>query len=244
MGKFITDLYEKQCVNNERYFLDKTPRYYLIIPLLADIFPNAKFIFLFRHPIEVLSSIMQTWLDNRLFIYRNYIDLFYGPFALADGNNSLKNRSIKVCYSDIVISPGDEIKRICSYLNIKFDPQMIFNYNDIKLKGRMGDKYESNLYQNTKKDFSEKWKYNINNHYRKWFAKKYVKILGDETLVEFGTSVRETIDEIDSLPVTSKGNIKDFIYHFSSNIKLRFAIDYYKELIRVKKKGPFFFPYT
>ena len=40
-------------------FLDKTPRYYLIIPELMETFPEATFLFLVRNPLDVFSSILQ-----------------------------------------------------------------------------------------------------------------------------------------------------------------------------------------
>ena len=58
---FVLDLYQKQCQNNERYFLDKTPRYYLIIDEIIDLFPDAKFIFLFRNPVHIYASSINTW---------------------------------------------------------------------------------------------------------------------------------------------------------------------------------------
>jgi hypothetical protein len=44
-----------------RVFLDKTPRYHLIAPFLADLFPRAKFIVLTRNPLARLASMKQTW---------------------------------------------------------------------------------------------------------------------------------------------------------------------------------------
>ena len=41
---------------NSKYFLDKTPRYYEIIPELYSIFPEAKFVVLLRNPVAVLNS--------------------------------------------------------------------------------------------------------------------------------------------------------------------------------------------
>jgi hypothetical protein len=37
-------------------FLDKTPRYFLIVPELARLFPSARFILLWRNPLSVLAS--------------------------------------------------------------------------------------------------------------------------------------------------------------------------------------------
>ena len=53
--------YEKALdTSGSRYFLDKTPRYYLIIPELIQTFPKAKFIILLRNPLAVLSSMVKT----------------------------------------------------------------------------------------------------------------------------------------------------------------------------------------
>ena len=59
-------LYEKALEpSGKKYFLDKTPRYYFIIPELHRIFPKAKFIFILRNPLAVLSSILEVNLRTR-----------------------------------------------------------------------------------------------------------------------------------------------------------------------------------
>ena len=69
-----------------RYFLDKTPRYYNIIPELKELFPKARFIILFRNPLAVLNSILETWVKDdwiRLNTrYRN--DLLVAPLKLIE----------------------------------------------------------------------------------------------------------------------------------------------------------------
>ena len=52
---------------NETFFLDKTPRYYLVINELLDVFPQARFIFLIRNPLAVLGSIINTWSKQNWF---------------------------------------------------------------------------------------------------------------------------------------------------------------------------------
>jgi hypothetical protein len=76
---FVIQLYSKHCPNGESYFLDKTPRYYLIIEELAEIFPDAKFIFLFRNPVEILSSILSTWCNSSLQKVHSYTTLGESP---------------------------------------------------------------------------------------------------------------------------------------------------------------------
>ena len=42
-------------------FLEKTPKNALRVPFFARIFPDARFIFLWRDPRENIASIMQAW---------------------------------------------------------------------------------------------------------------------------------------------------------------------------------------
>lgn len=215
---FATSLYSKtQHGGSARYFLDKTPRYYLIVPFLAEVFPNAKFIFLFRNPLEVLSSILTTWLNDRLIIFNHYIDVFQGPCALSRGYNLLKDRSIAVSYGDLVRSPESELQRICSYLEISYEPSMVLSYKNIEFKGRMGDPKDIHEFKNVSINSMGKWKTTLNTHYRKWYAKRYVRFLGDKVLKDFGSSVKELTREIDSITQTRRGSFKDAFYHFFSN---------------------------
>jgi len=87
---FAKTLYEKQCLNNEKYFLDKTPRYYFIIPEIVKIFPEAKFIF-----------------------YET--DLTYGHKAIVNGYKLLKHKFF-IRYEELVLEPEKSIKSIYKYL--------------------------------------------------------------------------------------------------------------------------------
>ena len=44
--------------DGERYFLDKTPRYHLVVDEIMELFPDAKFIFLWRHPLAMAASVI------------------------------------------------------------------------------------------------------------------------------------------------------------------------------------------
>lgn len=49
--------------------LEKTPKNALRIPFLAKVFPEARFIFLYRDPRQVLSSMMEAWESGRFVTY-------------------------------------------------------------------------------------------------------------------------------------------------------------------------------
>ena len=48
------------------YYLDKTPRYSLIIERLYELLPNARYIILRRNPLSVINSYCSTWSKNDL----------------------------------------------------------------------------------------------------------------------------------------------------------------------------------
>jgi len=66
-------------------FLDKTPRYYYILPEIHEAFPEAHIIVLFRNPLAVLASILTTWVeDDWLSLHRYRDDLLEAPGRLID----------------------------------------------------------------------------------------------------------------------------------------------------------------
>lgn len=52
-------------------FLEKTPKNALRIPFLKAVFPDARFIFLYREPQQTISSLMEGWRSRRFVAYRD-----------------------------------------------------------------------------------------------------------------------------------------------------------------------------
>jgi len=49
IADFVRKLYTKASSEESIYFVDKTPIYYLVVETIIEIFPDAKFIFLWRN---------------------------------------------------------------------------------------------------------------------------------------------------------------------------------------------------
>jgi hypothetical protein len=62
-------------------FLEKTPKNALRVPFFDQIFPDARYIFLWRDPRENLSSIIEAWKSGRWKTY-NGLPGFDGPWSL------------------------------------------------------------------------------------------------------------------------------------------------------------------
>ncbi len=103
---FARSVYNKLCPEDDVYFLEKTPRYYLIIPFIEKIFPDAKFIFLFRNPLSTMASMINTWGDGELGnLFRSYIDLYEGPECLTEAWKKIQHKSVRVSYEMLVTQP-------------------------------------------------------------------------------------------------------------------------------------------
>ena len=55
-------------------FLEKTPKNALRVPFLRAVFPDARFIYLYREPRENISSLIEGWRSRRFIAYQNLPD--------------------------------------------------------------------------------------------------------------------------------------------------------------------------
>ena len=112
--------------SGKKYFLDKTPRYSVILPELLEAFPKAHFIFLIRNPLAVLGSMWNTWRKDTPFeLYRHKEDLVDAPAKILQGIEDLGDQAIVLKYEDLVLSPEKEVKRICDYIGIEYDSRAL-----------------------------------------------------------------------------------------------------------------------
>jgi len=213
LKKFFVALYEKQCTNNETYFLDKTPRYYLIIPEIAQLFPNAKFVFLFRNPIQIMSSIMETWCNSTFKGIHSYdIDLKRGPELLSQGYQLLKDKAYAFQYEQFVTNPEKYTTELCNYLNIPFIPEMLDNFSKQNTKGTMGDPNGTKKYKEIETQSLDKWTKTFNTIYRKKQAKKYINHLDEGHLQHQGYNRNDLLSSLEKIKPQQYSGIKDFFH--------------------------------
>jgi hypothetical protein len=126
--RMLGQLYERALeVAGKRIFLDKTPRYYFVIPELRRVFPRARFVFLLRNPLAVLSSILQTWVrgddPSHLRPFRH--DLMTAPTLLLEGIRNFGPGVIVARYEELAAEPEAAVRRLCGQLGIEFHAGMI-----------------------------------------------------------------------------------------------------------------------
>ena len=164
---FAVTAYNKQLQTaGKTIFLDKTPRYYHILPFIDTLFPEARKSWLKRNPLDVASSYKTTWnVSLKDMIEENFegysSDFAFGLFQLAEYFNSPSPLKIEVQYEELVKSPSETLHRICEFLDIKFEKRMLhFSQNTQTISQHnnsvVGDKnvlHTSELHTNS----VEKW---------------------------------------------------------------------------------------
>jgi hypothetical protein len=112
-------LYERAIGIDSRYFLEKTPRNYLVIEDIVRCFPEAKFIFLWRDPADIGLSLARSYGGKWNSLFRYEIDFAKGVPNLAVARKSLGPRAVDVAYEDLVADPQKALKPVYEYLGMK-----------------------------------------------------------------------------------------------------------------------------
>lgn len=109
---------------------DKTPIYVRHIPLLAELFPAARFVHVIRDGHDVALS---------------YLSVPWGPATIwevaqkwkrdvsagrAGGEDLGPKRYLEIRYEDLVADPGAELSRLCSFGDLPFDERMLSYHDD------------------------------------------------------------------------------------------------------------------
>lgn len=212
MREFVLRLYEKTAVyKDERYFLDKTPRYHLIAKEIIELFPEAKFIFLWRNPLAVAASIMKSWGAENWILYRFNVDLYQGISNLVAAYEAYKDKVYSVKYEDLVSSSEAPWESMFSYLELTYHPNYLHTFNETRLRGRYGDTIGTSTYLEIDKSPLEKWESSFMNPLRKAWGKQYLQKIGKENLSTAGYNLCDLLEALKNCPKSSTHLGRDLI---------------------------------
>jgi hypothetical protein len=130
----------KTAPSGEKYFLDKTPANSLVLPFMAKVYPNAKFIILTRHPAAIFASFANSFFDGdfQAAVDFNPVLARYVPVMAAFLRDKPINH-LHVKYEDLVTDPEGQLQRISEFLEIPYEPDAV-NYQKKEVAGEgLGD---------------------------------------------------------------------------------------------------------
>lgn len=194
---FALGIYE-ELAGGKPYFLDKTPRYHLIAKEIVDTFPEAKFIFLWRNPLGIAASMMNTWAAGRWSIYRHDIDFHIGLPNLISTYREVAGQALAVKYEDMLMDPEATLAGIFRYLDLAVEDDIIAGFTNTELRGRMGDHYGTVIYNQISREPLEKWTGAFASPLRKAWARMYLKWLGAERLSLMGYSLSHELHKLEA----------------------------------------------
>lgn len=233
VSEFLINMYELGSESNSRYFLDKTPRYHLIVDDLMEAFPDAKFIFLWRNPLAIAASMIKTWGSGNWNLYMFLVDLYRGMDSLVTAYNNNQGRSIALKYEDLVSSPDDEISRIMPYLDLDYDENIVKNFKyakKIEVPGR-GDPTGQYIYNGVSKGSMDGWKSVMSNPFRKAWSKGYLQWIGENRMDVMGYNIDELISEIETQKTSYRYLTSDILRNIYGKIYCKYSIEIVKNNI-------------
>ncbi|MFP2901098.1 sulfotransferase, partial [Corallococcus sp. 4LFB] len=157
-----------------RLLVDKTPTYAMDVETLERaerMFEGNKYIYLYRHPLPVMESILRMRFD-RLFAAGLFGDADVDPYVVAETVWALSNRNLLnffdgigrerchwVRYEDLVADPTKVMTGVAHFLGLEFDERMVQPY-DGKKDRMMGGLGDPNIlqHQGIEKKMGESWK--------------------------------------------------------------------------------------
>ena len=137
--QFVSRIYGN-LAGNKRYFLDKTPRYYLIAEDLHRVFPESRFIYLFRNPLDVFDSTIETFCSDRLYkLAYCHTDLMHGLNLLCLPVVGGKPNIHALTYEGFCADSETAMRRVCAFLDITFNSGMLQDFSGVTFAGKFGD---------------------------------------------------------------------------------------------------------
>lgn len=189
---FLTTLYNSQLTGGP-VFVDKTPRYYEIVPELSMLFPQSKIVLLRRNPLAVLASIIETWAKDDLIGFER--DLYEAPKRLVEAMR-LPN-TYNVSYEEMV-SDANVVRNLFNWLRLPFSESFLHYGERPALTGSMGDR-NVNLFKAPDPSRAAGWMQTFKNPVHMAKAREYLSKLDAETLLALGYpqgSLQTLLDDI------------------------------------------------
>ena len=181
--------YYRETIGRE-YIGLKTPFNEYYVDDIFEAFPKSRFIHIIRSPMDSgtsLKKIKDTSWGGRT-DYLNHIYQWEKSACFAKRNQEKYDRQYFVLkYEDLIVKPEETVKKICKFLNIGYEKEML------KMNNHLGWKGDNSSFS-SKNDASKIFSNSIN-RYKQFLSKKDVqkyKILLGSYLEDFDYSIEDS----------------------------------------------------
>ena len=190
---FLRALYTARASEIATFFVDKTPRYYKILPELRRMFPESPALFLLRNPLAVFGSIINFVDGDLRYLPMWESDWLEGHAKISDAVASEEYFHL-VRFESLVSEPHHEVKTIIEKLGLSFDPALVDEVAGQRLN--RGDPTGVKRYNQVDKTPLTSWKGSINTATRKRLALKWLRALPEAQWHIMGYDREATLGEL------------------------------------------------
>ncbi|MEO3785433.1 sulfotransferase [Actinocorallia sp. B10E7] len=114
-------LHHELLKSRKSIIVDKTPSNALQWQRISSAWPQARYIFLQRHPAAVVESVMNRRKDaEHDAVVKEVLEYLVG---VETARQSLEGLTVR--YEDLTADPADVTKKICAYLGVPWEPSML-----------------------------------------------------------------------------------------------------------------------
>ena len=193
----VLALYE-QAAGDAAWFLDKTPRYHLVVDEIMAFFPDARFVFLWRNPLAVAASMIESFGHGHWNLDRYDVDLHGGLERLVSAHGPGDPRTVAVRFEDVVADPEASTRPIFELLGLDPAPAAA-DLRRSSLDGRMGDRTGTASYSTISGEPLERWRETMANPLRKRWCATYLRSVGPDRLGAMGYDLDGLARAVDGL---------------------------------------------
>lgn len=189
VSAMVLRMYSRLQTDPNNYFLDKTPRYYGIFDLLYSLFPNARYLFLIRNPLDVLKSIITTWKRPKITQLSDDVgkDIMEAPFIIQQIKEKYSkiDNLLFIYYEELVKYNDFEFEKLFNWLGLNYHSSLKDYSANTSFQGRYGDPigvHRSTTIENKKPPWYETKTYKAH----QGLFQGYAWYLGVEFLTKYG----------------------------------------------------------
>ncbi len=122
----------------------KTPSNVLYWPRIAECWPDARFIFLLRHPAAVVASLHASWdakwqVPGTGSLEKVTTSALRYMRKVEEARNGLAGHTVR--YEDLTADPETTVRQLCRFLGLAFEPAMLDygQFADLRIAPGLGD---------------------------------------------------------------------------------------------------------
>ena len=178
------------------WFVDKSPVYHLVVDEIAEAFPEAPLIFLWRNPLAVVASAVELFDDGHFEAPRYTMALFQSFHDLVDARRRYADRSHSVRFEDLVSGDAAVWQGLLSSIGITFQRQALERFAEVDLRGRKGD--PAPVRRRLDASRADDWRDTLAGPLRRAWCRRYLAWLGRDRLDVMGYSLDDLLNQLDN----------------------------------------------